>query len=217
MKKTLAHIFSWLFLPLLMPFYGLYLSLYIPSEELSLSGKGMYQIPLDLKGQLLIIFFLFSALAPGISFYLLHKRKIISTIDIEDSKERNFPLLIMFAYCMVLFTLFIFKAPNNILPKYFYALPLSGAIVTAVFMFINRWIKISLHGGGAGILVGYLSVFMLETKGFPIFFFIIAIIASGLTLSARLFLQRHTPLEVYSGWSLALIITFICCSSYPIN
>ena len=217
MKKTLAHIFSWLFLPLLMPFYGLYLSLYIPSEELSLSGKGMFQIPLELKGPLLIIFFLFSALAPGISFYLLHKRKIISTIDIEDSKERNFPLLIMFAYCMVLFTLFIFKAPNNILPKYFYALPLSGAIVTTLFMIINRWIKISLHGGGAGILVGYLSVFMLENSGFPILFFAFAIIASGLCLSSRLFLQRHTPLEVYSGWSLALIITFICCSYYPIN
>jgi membrane-associated phospholipid phosphatase len=217
MKKTLAHIFSWLFLPLLMPFYGLYLSLYIPSEEFSLSGQGMYQIPIELKSQLLIIFFIFSALAPGISFYLLHKRKIISTIDIEDSKERNFPLLIMFAYCMVLFSLFIFKAPNNILPKYLYALPLSGAIVTAVFMFINRWVKISLHGGGAGILVGYLSVFMLENSGFSILFFAIAIIASGLCLSSRLFLQRHTPLEVYSGWLLALIITFICCSYYPIN
>lgn len=216
MKSRLAHIFSWLFLPLLMPFYGLYLSLYIPSKAVSLSSLNMYQLPEELKGQLLTIFFLFSALAPGISFYLLHKRKIISTIDIEDSKERNFPLLIMFAYCMVLFTLFIFKAPNNILPKYFYSLPLSGAIVTAVFMLINRWIKISLHAGGAGILVGYLSIFMFETIGFPIFFFIIAIIASGLTLSARLFLQRHTPLEVYSGWSLALIITFICCSSYPI-
>jgi membrane-associated phospholipid phosphatase len=217
MKKTLAHIFSWLFLPLLMPFYGLYLSLYIPSEEFSLSGQAMYQIPIELKSQLLIIFFIFSALAPGISFYLLHKRKIISTIDIEDSKERNFPLLIMFAYCMVLFSLFIFKAPNNILPKYLYALPLSGAIVTAVFMFINRWVKISLHGGGAGILVGYLSVFMLENSGFSILFFAIAIIASGLCLSSRLFLQRHTPLEVYSGWLLALIITFICCSYYPIN
>jgi membrane-associated phospholipid phosphatase len=177
----------------------------------------MYQIPIELKSQLLIIFFIFSALAPGISFYLLHKRKIISTIDIEDSKERNFPLLIMFAYCMVLFSLFIFKAPNNILPKYLYALPLSGAIVTAVFMFINRWVKISLHGGGAGILVGYLSVFMLENSGFSILFFAIAIIASGLCLSSRLFLQRHTPLEVYSGWLLALIITFICCSYYPIN
>ena len=216
MKTKLAHIFSWLFLPLLMPFYGLYISLYIPSEGESLSSQGMYQLPIELKGQLLTIFFLFSALAPGISFYLLHKRKIISTIDSEDAKERNFPLLIMFAYCMVLFSLFIFKAPNNILPKYFYTLPLSGAIVTAVFMFINRWIKISLHAGGAGILVGYLSIFMFENPGFPIFFITISIIASGLTLSARLFLQRHSPLEVYSGWSLALIITFICCSCYPI-
>ena len=177
----------------------------------------MYQIPLDLKGQLLIIFFLFSALAPGISFYLLHKRKIISTIDIEDSKERNYPLLIMFAYCMVLFTLFIFKAPNNILPKYFYALPLSGAIVTLLFMIINRWVKISLHAGGAGILVGYLAIFMLENSGFPILFIALAIIATGFCLSSRLFLQRHTPLEVYSGCLLALIITFICCSYYPIN
>ena len=217
MKNKLAHIFSWLFLPLLMPFYGLYLSLYIPSEGISLASQDMYQIPIELKGQLLTIFFLFSALAPGISFYLLHKRKIISTIDIEDAKERNFPLLIMFAYCMVLFSLFIFKAPNNILPKYFYALPLSGAIVTAVFMFINRWIKISLHAGVAGILVGYLSIFMFENIGFPILFFTIAIIASGLTLSARLFLQRHSALEVYSGWSLALIITFVCCCYYPIN
>ena len=84
-------------------------------------------------------------------------------------------------------------------------------------MLINRWIKISLHAGGAGILVGYLAIFMLENSGFPILFITIAIIATGLTLSARLFLQRHTPLEVYSGWSLALIITFICCSYYPIN
>ena len=126
MKKTLAHIFSWLFLPLLMPFYGLYLSLYIPSEELSLSGKGMYQIPLDLKGQLLIIFFLFSALAPGISFYLLHKRKIISTIDIEDSKERNFPLLIMFAYCMVLLP-YLFLRPQIIFSQNIFMLSLCRA------------------------------------------------------------------------------------------
>jgi membrane-associated phospholipid phosphatase len=70
---------------------------------------------------------------------------------------------------------------------------------------------------GDSLSVGYLSVFMLENSGFPILFFAIAIIASGLCLSSRLFLQRHTPLEVYSGWLLALIITFIYCSYYPIN
>lgn len=215
MKTRLAHILSWLFLPLLMPFYGLVLTLYIPSEELSLSGKGMYQIPADLKVQLLTIFFIFSALAPGLSFFALHNRKIISTIDIENSKERNIPLLIMFTYCMVLFILFIYKAPNNILPKYFYALPLSGAIVTAIFMAINRRIKISLHAGGAGILVGYLFTFYMAHANFPLFVMIFAIIASGLTLFARIYLKRHNSIEVYSGWLYALLITVFCIHFYP--
>ena len=217
MISRLAHIFSWLFLPLLMPFYGLFLSLFLPSQELSLSGNGMYQIPTDIKVQLLLIFFLFSAFAPGISFFTLHKRKIISTIDIENSKERNIPLLIMFAYCIVLFILFIYKAPNNILPKYFYALPLAGAIVTAVFMIINRWIKISLHAGGAGILVGYLFTFYMGNSNFPLFVMILAIIASGLTLFARLYLNRHNAIEVYSGWLLALVISIFSIHYYPIS
>ncbi len=217
MITRLAHIFSWLFLPLLMPFYGLFLSLFLPSQELSLSGNGMYQIPTEIKVQLLLIFFLFSAFAPGISFFTLHKRKIISTIDIENSKERNIPLLIMFAYCIILFILFIYKAPNNILPKYFYALPLAGAIVTAVFMIINRWIKISLHAGGAGILVGYLFTFYMGNSNFPLFVMILAIIASGLTLFARLYLNRHNAIEVYSGWLLALVITIFSIYYYPIS
>ncbi len=215
MITRLAHILSWLFLPFLMPFYGLYLTLYIPSEELTLLNQSMWLIPLELKSQLATIFFLFSALAPGISFFALYKRKIISTLDIEDSTDRNIPLLIMFAYCMILFTLFIFKAPNNVLPKYFYALPLAGAIVTAFFIIINRWIKISLHAGGAGILVGYLFSFYMGNLNFPLFVMILAIIASGLTLFAMLYLNRHNAVEVYSGWLLALVITIFSIHFYP--
>ena len=216
MKKILAHIFSWLFLPLLMPFYGLYLSLYIPSNEISILTKSMYTIPFELKRQLLIIFFLFSTIAPCISFIALYRRKIITSIDIENQNERLLPLFIMFSYCILLFTLFIYKAPDNILPKYLYSLPLSGAIVTAVFIIINKWIKISLHAGGAGILVGYLMIFMREHSGFPMIYLLLAIIASGLTISARLYLAKHSTLEVYSAWLLAATITYSCCHFYPI-
>jgi hypothetical protein len=201
-KKTLAHIFSWLFLPLLMPFYGLYLSLYIPSNEVSILAKSMHNIPFELKRQLLIIFFLFSTIAPSISFIALYRRKIITSIDIENQNERLLPLFIMFS--------------DNILPKYLYALPLSGVIVTAVFIIINKWIKISLHSGGAGVLVGYLMIFMKEHTGFPMIYVLLAIIASGLTISARLYLAKHSTLEVYSAWLLAATITYSCCHFYPI-
>lgn len=215
MKRALSHFFSWVFLPLLMPTYGLLLTLYIPSEQMVLDKNAIYLLPSELKYQVLSLFFIFSALAPGLSFFALHKRQIISTIDMENQKERNIPLIIMFSYCMVLYLMFFFKAPNNLLPKYFYALPLSGAIVTGSFMFINRWIKISMHAGGAGILVGYLLAFFKEQIHFEFWIIIFAVIASGLTIASRLYLNKHRPIEVYTGWSLAVVITFICNYYYP--
>ena len=31
---------------------------------------------------------------------------------------------------------------------------------------------------------------------------------SGLTIAARLYLNKHRPVEVYTGWTLAVLITF---------
>ena len=109
MIRALSHFFSWLFLPLLMPTFGLLLTLYIPSEQLVLDKNSIYLLPPELKSQVLTLFFIFSALAPGLSFFALHKRQIISTIDMENQKERNIPLIIMFAYCMACISCFSSK------------------------------------------------------------------------------------------------------------
>jgi len=198
-----------------MPTYGLLLTLYIPSQQFNLDKDSLYLLNPDLKKQLLYLFFTFSALAPGISFFALHKRQIISTIDMENQRERNIPLIIMLAYCLVLYLMFVFKAPDNVLPKYFYALPLSGALVTGTFMFINRWIKISMHAGGAGILVGYLMAFAKQQMHFEFWIIIAAVVASGLTIASRLYLNKHRPIEVYTGWTLAVLITYFCNDLYP--
>ncbi len=213
--RIISHVLSWVFLPLLMPSYGLLISLYYPSEQLNQSVNSMFALPSAIKSQLFWLFFTFSFVAPGISFVMLHRRKIISTIDMENGKERNIPLLIMFGYCIFLFALFLYKAPNGILPSFFYALPLSGAIVTAAFMLINRWIKISMHAGGGGILCGYLIAFFIGQFNPPIFIITLAFLFSGLTISARLFLNKHLEIEVYSGWILAFLITFSCNWLYP--
>ena len=209
MKTILAHFFSWIFLPLFMPTYGIILATYIPSMPKDLSHLSMYMMPTEMKTKLLLLFFLFSAAAPGLSFLALHQKKVITTIDIENQRERNIPFLIMMAYSLVLFLLFFIKAPGGIIPVGFYALPLSGFILTSVFMAINRWIKISLHAGGAGILVGFLLAFYMEQQSFVSWILPVAIIASGLTISARLYLNKHRPIEVYTGWTLGVLITFL--------
>ena len=134
----------------------------------------------------------------------------------ENRLERSLPLLIMLVFCLLLFVVFLVKDENHILPKYCYALPLSGAIVMLSFLGINRFIKISLHAGGAGILVGYLLAFFSAQIEFEISILLASIIVSGLTIMARLYLNKHVPIEVYTGWTLAMVITFLTNFWYPV-
>lgn len=190
-----------------MPSYGILISLFVPAYSTDLEMTSLYFAPIESKWALFTIFFLFSVVAPGVSFVLLHRFKVISTIDIERQGERSLPLVIMLVYSLVLFFLLVYKAGEGTLPRYFYALPLSGVAVTSIFLLINRWIKISLHGAGAGILLGFLIVFTQAQDHFSLVWVLSALLAAGLTMAARLYLRKHTPLEVYTGFTLALLLT----------
>lgn len=216
--KTASHILSWVFLPLFMPVYGLLIAMYVPSnQDYLFNDDSLYFLTDPAKTAILYMFIIFSVIAPGLSFVILHKRNIISTIDMENQRERNIPMFLMLAYCLVLYFLFILKAQDNILPKYIYALPLSGVFVTVVFTFINKWIKISLHAGGAGILTGFIFCYSFEQIEFRFWTLLFVILASGLTISARLFLNKHTQTEVYTGWGLAVLMTFLVNFLYPMG
>jgi membrane-associated phospholipid phosphatase len=216
--KTLSHIISWVFLPLFMPMYGLLIAMYVPSNQDYLFNEdSMFFLTDAAKTAILYMFLIFSVLAPALSFIILRKRNIISTIDMESQAERNIPMFITLTYCLVLYFLFILKAQDNILPKYVYALPLSGVFVTASFTYINRWIKISLHAGGAGILTGFIFAYVAEQIEYQFWILIFVILASGITISARLYLKKHTQTEVYTGWLLAVLITFLINYLYPIG
>lgn len=216
--KLLSHLLSWVFLPLFMPLFGLLIAMYVPSSPESLvSNDSLYLMVEQNKWVVLFMFFVFSTVAPGLSFVILRALNVITTIDMESKRERLIPMLIMLAYCLLLYFLFLVKAHNNILPKYVYALPLAGVFVTASFTLINRWIKISLHAGGAGILSGFIFAYSIEQAEFQFWTIIFVILASGLTIMARLFLRKHTPTEVYAGWSLAVMITFLINFYYPIG
>jgi membrane-associated phospholipid phosphatase len=216
--KILAEILSWVFLPLLTPVYGLLIAMYVLSEPYPVSAQeSLYFLPDAAKIAIFYMFLIFSIIAPGISFVILRKQNIITTIDMENQKERNIPMFLTLAYCLILYSLFLYLSRETVLPKYVYALPFSGIFVTVIYTFINRWIKISLHAGGVGIMTGFLFAYAFEQAEFQFWILIFAIIASGLTISARLFLKKHTQLEVYTGWSLAVLMTFLVNYLYPIG
>jgi len=214
--RILSKVVSWIFLPLFMPFYGLLLTIYIPSQEAIISNPSLFDLSGALKIQILFLFLVFTALAPGMSFVLMFKRGLLSSVEMDERKERLFPLFIMLSYCILLFFLFWKKAPDYLLPIYVYSLPLTGALVALVFIIITSNYKISLHAAGAGMLTGYLFAFGGNQMIFNIWIIFIGVLSSGLILSGRLYLNKHTPNQVYSGWVIAFLVTYFSTIGFPL-
>ena len=215
MITRISQIISWVFLPLFMPLYALMVTLYTPSSEKILSNASLYELPDELKTQLLFLFIIFGTIAPGISFILMYRRGLITTIEMDNRNERSTPLFIVLSYCLILFLLFCFKAPNLVLPRYIYALPLTGTIISVLFIVINLRTKISLHAAGTGILTGYFCAYAVQQIHFNYLLILMALMISGLVLSARLVLNKNTPFHFYLGWALGFVVAFVCNLYYP--
>ena len=114
----------------------------------------------------------------------------------------------MLAYCLILYIFLVLKAGNSGVPRFIFSLPLSGVFVTLVFYFLNKWKKVSIHAAGAGILTGFILAYILYQVEYELWVLIFSILISGLVMSARLYLKKHTLFEVVFGWIIATVITF---------
>lgn len=206
MIKTLAHIVSWLFLPLLMPVYAIAVTMYIPSVEPSFYQKNtLYWLNPSFKLVVIAWFAIFSFIAPGLSLLILRYSNSISSIQVDRREERGAPITVTAMFCFILGVLFLLKLPISIL----YALPWGGFAAIVIAGFINRRDKISLHALGAGMLFGFfVSYYSLQAE----YFFEILVISTlvcGLVLSARVYLGKHTLQQVFAGFGLGFICIFL--------
>lgn len=209
--RIFSQIISWIFMPLLMPIYALLLVMFVPSNiDFMQNDQCMYAMDLQFKKAFLYMFLIFSVLAPGISFLLLKRSGIIGSLEMDERRERFVPILVMAIYCLVLFfyVLYLIDANRLIVPKFIVALPLSGAVVTTLFLIANRWKKISIHAAAAGILTGFVLAYILHQVEYQLWVFTLSIFISGLVMSARLYLQKHTFSEVLIGWCIGSFFTF---------
>lgn len=210
--KLFAEIISWIFMPLLMPIYALLIVMCVPAVEQQFYGLEcqdcIYLLHVEVKKALLYMFVIFCVVAPGFSFVLLKRKGVIISLEMETRQERNVPIIIMFIYCIGLYFMLIYTASAARLPKFIYALPLSGAGVTGFFILLNQWKKVSIHSAGVGIFVGFILAYISVNMKFGVEMLIVAILLSGVVMAARSYLQKHTMQELLVGWLTGLIITF---------
>ena len=193
-----ARAVSLIFNPLFLPIYGLLIVLFAPTL--------FWYLPFKVKEILFFIYLINNLLIPVSLIPFFRYRHIISSIVIENRRERVIPLItVSFLYSVTSFIMFRLQIPV-FLKAYSYAL----TILAVTLLVINLKWKISLHSAGAGALTALVLVLSLKmSSGLP-FLMIFSILISGIILSSRLRLNTHGPSEVYTGFITGFAVLAAC-------
>jgi membrane-associated phospholipid phosphatase len=190
MKKILANAISILFHPMLMPVFGLFLIFH--------SGTHLSFIPLGFKRMAYTIVFASSCLLPLSLLPLLHQFKLIKSFKMETHRERILPVFITGVFYFLGYLLL----KKLQLPLFFYQFILGSLLaIYAALVITLKW-KISLHMVGIGGVTGAITALSLKMGLGVTPLLMIPFVVAALLASARLYLNAHTPLQVYLGFLL---------------
>lgn len=194
--KILAQGFSGIFNPFLIPILAYWIILnYLPgienySTKVKLLLLGIVFISTCL---LPLIFLLVASLSPGINRDMMHHR------------DRILPFIFS-AFSIFMGAQLIGKLP---IPSVFRVFLLGASMLLIVLFVVTLKWKISGHGAGVGGLVGALCALTFK-YGIDLTWPIIAsILISGAVGTSRIYLHKHTPAQVYAGFSAGLLIMYL--------
>ena len=186
LKKT-ALAFTVLLHPLFMPLAGILILLF--------SGSYVALLPLAARKLIILLFVSGTLLLPALMIPLAYFR---GDVLLQKQNERNIPLTLTLIFYLL--TYFLFRK----VPVYGFMHSFMLGTLVSVFMalVINlRW-KISLHMIGLGGLTAFLLMITLtrQINLFP--WLLLSVLASGIAGTSRLYLEAHSPAQIYSGFIL---------------
>lgn len=157
-------------------------------------------IPWRILGMLLTS----TVLIPVTALLFLWKTGTIKSIRIEDQKERNWPLLIT---ALIYFGSF-YLTQNRGIPVFIMLFTLGATLGILISLVINLKWKISLHMIGMGGLCGGIVIEMLLQQGGNLLLPVSLFLLAGLLGTARLYLQAHSPAQIFTGFLTGFSVQF---------
>lgn len=180
--------FSTLLTPLMMPTYGIIVSLWMSS---------LLVLTLPTKMTVLGVVFLITGVVPVLSFILLKYLKVIEDIHLNGRKERLLPYVIMIV-CYVSTAIYLFMINA---PEWMWMFMFGGGCAALVSLIINFKWKISAHMAGIGGLIGLLCRINAGGDGafdlLPVI--CVTIFVAGVLGTSRVAMERHTVMQVLAG------------------
>ncbi len=187
MQNIISKAVSYIFHPLLMPTFGVVVIL--------CTDIYFAYLPREVRHSILNIIILGTFLIPLCFIPFLIYRKITGNLQVWQNKERIIPLLVAMIFNFL--TYYILERINApIIIKSF--ILSSGTSMLIVLLITLKW-RISAHMTGIGGIIGLLLILFLRFQTDIIFHLMAAIFVSGLVGFARLQLNAHKPLQIYTG------------------
>ena len=144
---------------------------------------------------------------PLTCFLVLHYFGTMPSLKMIDRQERPAPFLYISIFYAIITYFFITKYPSLVNIN----IMLAGiTFILFLITLITFYWKISAHSTGMGGAVGFLASFTLVYHDLQLLYpLAIMIVLAGVSMSARLYLNEHKPVEVWVG----ALVGFILSSS----
>lgn len=205
--RKFFKIVSGVFSPLIVPCYSI---------ALALSVTALCVIPFGVRMRVISVCALFMFLIPALVVFGLFKAGIISDPGLNERRERTIPyIVVMVCYVLCGYYLFRIAAPWWLVGV------IAGALLTIfISLIVNLWWKISGHMaamGGLTAVTFFIAAMHLGVISM-LWPMIICVLLTGLVASARLYLNRHTPMQVVAGTSNGFICVYLAaCAGYALQ
>lgn len=195
--KSISHIISTVFQPLLMPSYGVML-LFVYTYFGVMYRHQFWHIVMPV--------ILFSFIIPALLILLLYRLRIVSDLSLKVRRERFYPYIItLFSYTAMI--IFYYRMH---MPRWFLMIMAASVVIMVIAIFITLVWKISAHMFGiGGLLGGAMAVSFFVERSNPYYMFMGLFIIAGLVGTSRLILRRHTLSQVVAGFMLGYLVSFL--------
>lgn len=204
MAHKLALFLSYTFQPLLIPtLIFVFLLFGIPEVSASQYYSEWF---------ILMMVFVTTFVIPVLSLLTMKLTGNIGSIHLENRDERVFPFSTVSLFYGI--STYLFYLKFEIEPVFILALA-SITICVILLTSVTFFWKISAHMTGIAGFLAIIIVIALKNPAFNLVNFLLAgIILSGSVASSRLYLNAHTPIEIFGGFLLGFSVCFGTFYSY---
>jgi hypothetical protein len=198
----LAKIISVVFHPLLIPLYGMLIIFSAPT----LFGF----LPPKVKTILTFIVLINNVLVPLSLMPYFRLRNIITSWTVVNRSERTIPLSATTFFYLIT----VYLVVRYHIPFFIKSFLIAASALSLIITLINFRMKISIHAAGIGALTALIVILSWKMHTPLTLILIGALLSSGLVLSSRLWLNSHTPREVWSGYFLGILVPAVILSIF---